>query len=52
MTSPDKLGTRIRTYRERLGLTTEDLAKNAGLDLALLKEHRGEHGPIRPSAYW
>ena len=37
MTSPDKLGTRIRTYRERLGLTPEELAKNAGLDLALLK---------------
>jgi transcriptional regulator with XRE-family HTH domain len=37
MTSPDKLGTRIRTYRERLGLTPEDLAKNAGLDLTLLK---------------
>jgi len=36
MTSPDKLGTRIRTYRERLGLTPEELAKNAGLDLALL----------------
>jgi transcriptional regulator with XRE-family HTH domain len=37
MTSPEKLGTRIRTYRERLGLTPEDLAKNAGLDLVLLK---------------
>jgi transcriptional regulator with XRE-family HTH domain len=36
MTSSDKLGTRIRTYRERLGLTPEDLAKNAGLDLQLL----------------
>lgn len=37
MSSPEKLGTRIRTYRERLGLTPEDLAKNAGLDLVLLK---------------
>ena len=37
MTHPEKLGTRIRTYRERLGLTPEDLAKNAGLDLGLLK---------------
>jgi transcriptional regulator with XRE-family HTH domain len=36
MTSSEKLGTRIRTYRERLGLTPEDLAKNAGLDLVLL----------------
>jgi transcriptional regulator with XRE-family HTH domain len=37
MSSPEKLGTRIRTYRERLGLSPEDLAKNAGLDLVLLK---------------
>jgi transcriptional regulator with XRE-family HTH domain len=36
MPSPEKLGTRIRTYRERLGLSPEDLAKNAGLDLVLL----------------
>ena len=36
MTSSEKLGTRIRTYRERLGFTPEELAKNAGLDLTLL----------------
>jgi transcriptional regulator with XRE-family HTH domain len=37
MPSPEKLGTRIRTYRERLGLTPEELAKNTGLDIVLLK---------------
>jgi transcriptional regulator with XRE-family HTH domain len=37
MTSSEKLGTRIRTYRERMGLTQEDLAKNSGLDLVLLR---------------
>jgi transcriptional regulator with XRE-family HTH domain len=36
MPSPESLGSRIRTYRERLGLTPEDLAKNAGIDLKLL----------------
>lgn len=36
MSSSQLLGTRIRTYRERLGLSVEDLAKNAGIDAALL----------------
>lgn len=36
MTASDKLGTRVRTYREKLGLSVEDLAKNAGLDAALV----------------
>lgn len=37
MTTSDKLGTRIRTYREKLGLSVEDLAKNAGLEAALVR---------------
>lgn len=37
MSSSQLLGTRIRTYRERLGLSVEDLAKNAGLEAALLR---------------
>jgi transcriptional regulator with XRE-family HTH domain len=31
MTVADKLGKRVQTYRERLGLTQEDLATNSGL---------------------
>lgn len=36
MSTSDKLGNRVRTYREKLGLTVEELAKNAGLDAALV----------------
>jgi transcriptional regulator with XRE-family HTH domain len=45
MTS-DKLGTRIRTYRERLGMSVEDLAKNAGVDADVVR--RAEDGNIYP----
>ena len=36
MNVSEKLGTRIRKYREKLGLSVEDLAKNAGIDQALI----------------
>ncbi len=38
MTTEGKLGTRITRYREKLGLTQEQLALNAGLDLAFLDD--------------
>ncbi|MBQ3735921.1 MAG: helix-turn-helix transcriptional regulator [Candidatus Methanomethylophilaceae archaeon] len=38
MTTEGKLGTRIRKYREKLGLTQEQLALNAGLDAAFLAD--------------
>ena len=47
MSTSQKLGTRISTYRERLVLTPEDLAKNAGIDLALLENV--ENGTVYPS---
>jgi transcriptional regulator with XRE-family HTH domain len=47
MSSSQILGTRIRTYRERLGLSVEDLAKNAGIDAAL--ERNVEEGTVYPS---
>ncbi|WP_019176335.1 helix-turn-helix domain-containing protein [Methanomassiliicoccus luminyensis] len=47
MSSSQLLGTRIRTYRERLGLSVEDLAKNAGLDAALVSNV--EDGAVYPS---
>jgi transcriptional regulator with XRE-family HTH domain len=47
MSTSLKLGTRIRTYRERLGLSTEELSKNAGLDAALVKNV--ENGVVYPS---
>jgi len=46
LTSSDKIGTRIRTYRERLKLSVEDLAKNAGVDANLVR--RAEAGDIYP----
>ncbi len=36
MNASEKLGTRVRKYREKLGLSAEDLAKNAGIDQALI----------------
>lgn len=45
MTS-DKLGARIRTYRERLGMSVEELAKNAGVDADVVR--RAEEGDIYP----
>ncbi len=38
MTTEGKLGTRIRKYREKLGLTQEQLALNAGLKPAFLDD--------------
>ena len=38
MTTEGKLGTRIRRYREKLGLSQEQLALNAGLDAAFLAD--------------
>ena len=38
MTVADKLGKRVRTYRERLGLTQEDLATNSGLKLEVIRD--------------
>lgn len=38
MSNADKLGKRVRTYREKLGLTPEQLAINAGLSLNLIND--------------
>ncbi|MCL2786068.1 MAG: XRE family transcriptional regulator [Methanomassiliicoccaceae archaeon] len=38
MTATDKLGKRVRTYREKLGLTAEELSTNAGLSLSLIND--------------
>ncbi|MCG7844415.1 MAG: cupin domain-containing protein [Methanomassiliicoccales archaeon] len=46
MTPSDKIGTRICTFRERLGMTVEDLAKNAGVDVNLIR--RAEAGEVYP----
>jgi transcriptional regulator with XRE-family HTH domain len=42
-----QLGNRIRTFRERLELSQEDLAKSAGLDLKLLQAIEG--GEVYPA---
>ncbi len=47
MLNSQKLGTRIKTYRERLGLTPEDLAKNAGIDIELV--NNVENGIVYPA---
>ena len=36
MTNHEKLGKRVRTYRERLGLTQQELATNSGIDLQVV----------------
>jgi transcriptional regulator with XRE-family HTH domain len=46
LTPSDKIGTRISTFRERLGMNVEDLAKNAGVDVNLLR--RAEAGEVYP----
>ncbi|MEI6797197.1 MAG: XRE family transcriptional regulator [Methanomassiliicoccales archaeon] len=47
MTSADLLGKRVRSFRERLGLSVEDLAKNAGIEPALV--HGIEEGHVYPA---
>ncbi|NYT11266.1 MAG: cupin domain-containing protein [Methanomassiliicoccales archaeon] len=47
MSSSEKLGTRIRTYRERLGLDVEELAKNSGVDTVLIESI--EKGDVYPA---
>jgi transcriptional regulator with XRE-family HTH domain len=37
LNSSEIIGTRIKNFRERLGLTVEDLAKNSGVDVGLVK---------------
>jgi transcriptional regulator with XRE-family HTH domain len=46
MTSSDKVGTRVRTFRERLGMSIDDLAKNAGVETSLLC--KVENGEVYP----
>jgi len=46
MASSDIIGKRIRTYRERLGMSVDDLAKNSGIDPKLMK--RIEEGESYP----
>ena len=36
MNASGKLGTRVRTFREKLGLTVEELSKNTGIEPALI----------------
>ena len=38
MPATDKLGKRVRTYREKLGLTAEELSTNSGLSLQLVND--------------
>ncbi len=47
MTSSELLGARIRLYRENLGLSVEDLAKNTGLDVPLVNNI--EEGKVYPA---
>ncbi|MDW5562130.1 MAG: cupin domain-containing protein [Methanomassiliicoccus sp.] len=47
MSASEKLGNRLKTYRERLGLSVEDLAKNAGIDAALVNNI--ENGTVYPA---
>lgn len=46
LTTSDKIGARIRTYRERLNLSIEDLARNAGVEVNLVR--RAEEGEVYP----
>jgi len=38
MTATDKLGKRVRMYREKIGLTEEELSVNSGLSLQLIED--------------
>ncbi|MDR0198242.1 MAG: helix-turn-helix domain-containing protein, partial [Methanomassiliicoccaceae archaeon] len=38
MSTTDKLGKRVRMYREKLGLTAEELSTNSGLSLNLIQD--------------
>lgn len=46
MAETEKLGKRVRTYREKLGLSQEELATNAGLELQVVVDT--EDGRIYP----
>ena len=46
MTDTNKLGKRVKKYREQLGLTQEQLAANTALDLAFIKDI--EDGAVYP----
>jgi transcriptional regulator with XRE-family HTH domain len=46
MSSSEIIGARVRTFRERLGISIEELAKNAGLDVTMVRNI--EHGKIYP----
>lgn len=46
MTETEKLGKRVRTYRERLNLSQEELAENSGLELQVVADTEG--GKIYP----
>ena len=46
MSATDKLGKRVRMYREKLGLTAEELSTNSGLSLHLINDiENGETYP-------
>jgi len=46
MSTTDKLGKRVRMYREKLGLTAEELSTNSGLSLRLINDiENGETYP-------
>lgn len=47
MSSSEKLGIRIHNYRERLGLSVQDLARNAGLEAPLVQNI--EDGKVYPA---
>jgi len=47
MEEANKLGSRVRAYRERLGITQEELAKRAGLEVDFIKDV--EAGNVYPA---
>jgi transcriptional regulator with XRE-family HTH domain len=48
MSSSEIIGTRVRNFRELLGMSMEDLAKNAGVDIAMVRniENGNAYPPI------
>lgn len=47
LNSSEIIGTRIKSYRERLGISVDELAKNSGVDVALVRNI--EEGKEYPS---